>query len=172
MDSRTHTANRNTGVLDMYTYLPGRRAGSIDLRTAVGFYFRPVTESGLLRIDTAPAYSMDINTYSAFGSSSTSAWLGMFIGEYTVSSGTYVGAKVSTKNTLGSLSTWWSGSSSASSSSGYSMSSTISVDNSHWYAIWVWGGIKGSVAEEGWLSNTGVISSLDMTVPSFIWTLY
>lgn len=173
VDSKTHTANRNTGALDMDTYLGGSRgAASIDLRTAVGFYIRPLTDTGLLRVDTSPAYALSLRTFSYLQSSSSSAWLGLYIGEYAVGSNTFLGAKVASQNSLGSVSTWWSGSTVTRSSSGYGMSSTVHVDSSHWYAVWVWAGIRGSVGGDGWLWNSGIRSSLDVTVPSFTWTLY
>jgi hypothetical protein len=171
--TRTHNANRNNGTLENYLSIGGSNgAGSGDLRTAVGFYLRPVVDTGLLRIDVSPSHSTRVSTATAFSSASASAWLGLFIGEYAVGSNTYIGAPVSSQNTLVTHSTWWSGDSTSLASSGYPMTATINVDSSHWYAIWVWAGVRGSANGEGFLSYSAMHSRINVTVPSMTWTLY
>jgi hypothetical protein len=171
--TKIHNANRNNGTLENYLSIGGSNgSGSGELRTAVGFYLRPVVETGLLRIDVSPSHSTRVSTHTAFSSASASAWLGLFIGEYAVGSNTYLGAPVSFQNTLASHSTWWDGDATSLASSGFPMTSTINVDSSHWYAIWVWAGVRGSANGSGFLSYSAMHSRIDVTVPSFHWTLY
>lgn len=171
--TQTHNANRNNGTLENYLSIGGSNgAGSGDLRTAVGFYLRPVVDTGILRIDVSPSHSTRVSTHTAFSSASASAWLGLFIGEYAVGSNTYIGAPVNIQNTLVSHSTWWDGDATSLSSSGYPMTASINVDSNHWYAIWVWAGVRGSANGSGFLSYSAMHSRIDVTVPSFNWTLY
>ncbi|MDJ0823846.1 MAG: hypothetical protein QNJ09_18825 [Paracoccaceae bacterium] len=167
------TARRSSGAMGVDLYCSGRGgSGTVDVAAAVGFYFRPSTENGILRIHTAPGFVMDLDTYSALGTSRASAWIGLYVGEYEVGGNGFTSAPVNTKTTLGSLDTWWSGGSRDRSTSGYAMNAQFDVDNAHWYAIWVWCGGKAHAGGDGIFSNTGAFTDLDVTVPSMTWTLY
>ncbi|HEY8775685.1 MAG TPA: hypothetical protein VIM33_04280 [Gaiellaceae bacterium] len=140
-------------------------------RAAVGIYFRPIFANGILRISSNPAFNFNWWTICAFASAHSDAFIGLYVGKYTLAGG-FDSAPVSQQVSLWNDDSWWSGASGSGSNSGFPLSAWISVDNAHWYAIWIWCG--GSVHGSGWgtFSGSGAGANLAVTVPSIMWELF
>jgi hypothetical protein len=165
-------ANRNTGTMNFGLWTNPSRSSSAQARAAVGIYFRPATRNGILRIWANPSFNYKWWTYCAFASAHSSAFIGLYVGKYTLAGG-FVGAPVDQKISLWSDNSWWSGAGTKTgSNSGYPLFSQIAVDNSHYYAIWVWCG--GRISGKGWgtFSGSGAGAYLNARTPSISWELF
>ena len=67
------SANRTTGQMGFNIWNAGRDASG-SARAAVGIYFRPATENGILRLSSNPAFNYSWWTICAFASAHSDAW--------------------------------------------------------------------------------------------------
>jgi len=142
-------------------------------RAAVGIYFRPTTANGILRLTSNPAFNFSWWTYCVLASAHSDAFIGLYVGRYTLSGG-FDGAPVNQQISLWNDDSWWAGAGSHSgSNSAFPLFAQFNVDRSHYYALWVWCGGRASGA--GWGSafwGSGAGSNLSVTVPSIFWELF
>ena len=141
------SANRATGRMEFYAHTNPDHSSSGSVRTALGIYFRPVTSNGILRVSANPSINYRWWDYCAFASAHTDGFIGLYIGRYNLSGG-FDAAPVNQQRSIWNDSSWWSGGGGSGSNSGFGLSAQLNVDNSHWYALWVWCG--GNVSAEGW----------------------
>lgn len=140
----------------------GAWGGSGSGTAAVGVYFKPTLgDLGLLAIAATPLYSYQWRCATAFGSCSSDAWIGLYVGEYELD-GKGVAQPVLYRNSL------WSHSDSPFGLEGDSGGGVaglsfppILVDSKHFYVIWVWAG--GDAYSNGVTSYGG--SSVSIIVP-------
>ena len=140
--------------------------------TAVGIYYRPPVANGIAHLFANPSFSEAWFTYSAFDSSHSDGWLGLYVGQYTLA-GDLDRVAVSQQISLWNDDSWWSGAGyHTGSNSGYPLSAWFTVDSAHWYAMWVWAG--GSVYGDGWSTFWGsaAYSSLNVATPSISLVVY
>jgi hypothetical protein len=139
---------------------------------ALGIFFKPMTASGILRLSSNPAFSYYWWTHCAFASAHSDAFIGLYVGRYTLGN-SFDGAPVNQEIVLWSDDSWWSGAGShQGENSGYPLFAQFNVDSSHWYALWVWCG--GSASGEGWgvFSGSGADSSMSVALRSITWELF
>ena len=165
------SANRVTGRMEFYAHTNPDHSSSGSVRTALGIYFRPVTSNGILRVSANPSINYRWWDYCAFASAHTDGFIGLYIGRYNLSGG-FDAAPVNQQRSIWNDSSWWSGGGGSGSNSGFGLSAQLNVDNSHWYALWVWCG--GNVSAEGWhtFSGSGAGASMSVAVPSTTWELF
>jgi hypothetical protein len=165
------SANRATGRMDFYAHTNPDHSSSGSVRTALGIYFRPVTSNGILRVSANPSINYRWWDYCAFASAHTDGFIGLYIGRYNLSGG-FDAAPVNQQRSIWNDSSWWSGGGGSGSNSGFGLSAQLNVDNSHWYALWVWCG--GNVSAEGWhtFSGSGAGASMSVAIPSITWELF
>jgi len=165
------SANRVTGRMEFYAHTNPDHSSSGSVRTALGIYFRPVTSNGILRVSANPSINYRWWDYCAFASAHTDGFIGLYIGRYNLSGG-FDAAPVNQQRSIWNDSSWWSGGGGSGSNSGFGLSAQLNVDNSHWYALWVWCG--GNVSAEGWhtFSGSGAGASMSVAVPSITWELF
>ena len=133
----------------------------------------PPTDTGFLQVWSNPALNDDWGDWCSTDGAGSDGWVGLYIGEYVVDGGGFVGAPVDQQISLWSDSSWWSGvGSQEGSSSGYPLFAQLNVDNDHFYEIWVWGGTD--VYGAGWSTFWGSAAGGDLSasVPSITWELY
>jgi len=165
------SANRVTGRMEFYAHTNPDHSSSGSVRTALGIYFRPVTSNGILRVSANPSINYRWWDYCALASAHTDGFIGLYIGRYNLSGG-FDAAPVNQQRSIWNDSSWWSGGGGSGSNSGFGLSAQLNVDNSHWYALWVWCG--GNVSAEGWhtFSGSGAGASMSVAVPSITWELF
>lgn len=163
-------ASANTGAMNYNLWTNSRRS-SASAAAAVGIYFRPAFETGILRIWANPALSYNWWTSCAFASAHSDGWIGLNVGRYTLAGGS-AGTPVRQQTRLWNDDSWWSGASDSGSNSGYPLFAQLSVDRSHWYALWVW--IGGSISGAGWgtFSGSGAGAVMNARVPAITWELF
>lgn len=141
-------------------------------RSAVGIFFRPPTENGILDIWSNPSFNYHWWTHCAFATGHSDAFIGLYVGRYNLSGG-FDGAPVNQRISLWNDTSWWSGAGShTGSNSGFGLRARLGVDRSHYYAIWVWCGGTASGAGSGFLYAGYGGSTLSVTVPSIGWELF
>jgi hypothetical protein len=166
------SAARSSGMMRFNVNCGPNGSARASARNAVGIFFRPMTDNGILRVTARPSYSTMWGTFCSLASGSTDGWIGLYVGEYNLSGG-FNSAPVNQQIQLFSDSSWWSGTGWQSSrNSGFPLSAQFDVDGSHWYALWVWSGGDASGAGSGFLSFGGGASSININVPSITWELF
>jgi hypothetical protein len=141
-------------------------------RAAVGAFFRPPTDTGILQVWSNPALNDDWGDWCVLDGAGSDGWIGLYIGEYVVDGGGFVGAPVDQQVSLWSDSSWWNGvGAQQGSNSGYPLFAQLNVDNDHFYEIWVWGGTDVYGAGWGTFSGSGAGGDLSASVPSITWEL-
>jgi hypothetical protein len=165
------SANKTTGKMGFGIWNNSNDASGT-ARAGLGIFFRPMTANGILRLSANPAYTYSWWTYCAFASAHSDAYIGLYVGRYTLSGG-FDGAPVSQQLVLWSDDSWWSGAGShTGSSAGHPLFAQFNVDSSHYYALWVWCGGRATGAGWGTFSGSGAASNLSITVPSITWELF
>jgi hypothetical protein len=166
------SAARSSGMMGFSVSCGVYGSASASARNAVGIFFRPMTDNGILRVTATPSYSTLWGTFCVLASAYADGWIGLYVGEYSLSGG-FNSAPVNQQIQLFSDSSWWSGTGpQRSSNSGFPLSAQFDVDGSHWYALWVWSGGDASGAGSGFASYGGGISSINIQVPSITWELF
>ena len=168
------SADSKTGRWNVSDWTSFDDSSNASARAAVGVFFRPPTETGLLRVWSNPAVNFDWGDWCVLDGAGSDGWLGLYIGEYDADGGGFSGAPVDQQINLWSDSSWWSGVGEQNgSNSGYPLQATLEVDNAHFYAIWVWGGTDVYAAGWGnpfWGSGAG--GDLAAAVRSITWELH
>lgn len=136
---------------------------------AVGIYFRPVIDRGILGIWSFPSFASFWYDYAYFSAAASRAFIGLYVGRYDMA-WKFTGAVVDQRYTL------WDDSSHVSdsgwhndSSRGYSMTASCLVDRSSQYIIWVW--CWGHAFADRILGGAGAEAMLRVTVPAIAWQL-
>jgi|HubBroStandDraft_6_1064221.scaffolds.fasta_scaffold106508_3 hypothetical protein len=155
----------NAGMMsfDSWTGENGKTASGA---VAVGVYYQPdplliCGENGIMDISSNPAFQYLWDSENVFDSSHTGAFIGIYVGEYTLG-GAFVQAVVDQQ-----ISLWDSGGGSDQGmNSGYPLFASTPVDTNHFYEIWVWSG--GDAEADGWsvFWGSAALSSASVTVPS------
>lgn len=128
---------------------------------AVGGYFRPTPDNGVMDISSTPSFSYVWDSDNVLDSSHSFAFIGLYVGEYTLQ-GDFVQAVVDQK-----ISLWNStGGSDQGSNSGFPLFASCPIDSDHFYEIWVWAG--GDAEADGWslFWGSAALSSMQIYVPS------
>jgi hypothetical protein len=150
-------AKNGTMSFDAWTGDNGKTAACA---VALGSYFHPVADVGIMDVASAPAFNYVWDSDNVFDNSHTQAFLGFYVGEYTLG-GEFVRAAVDQQITL-----WDSGGGSGQgSNSGYPLFASTPVDSDHFYEIWVWSG--GDAEADGWSAFWGsaALSAASLYVP-------
>jgi hypothetical protein len=167
------SADSRNGTWGVSDWTSQNDSSNASARAAVGVFFRPPTDTGFLQVWSNPALNDDWGDWCSTDGAGSDGWVGLYIGEYVVDGGGFVGAPVDQQISLWSDSSWWSGvGSQEGSSSGYPLFAQLNVDNDHFYEIWVWGGTD--VYGAGWSTFWGSAAGGDLSasVPSITWELY
>jgi hypothetical protein len=128
---------------------------------ALGSYFQPIADVGIMDVSANPAFNYVWSSENVFDSSHTHAFLGLYVGEYTLG-GEFIRAVVDQQITL-----WDSGGGlDQGTNSGFPLLASTPVDSDHFYEIWVWSG--GDAEGDGWSVFWGseATSKANLTVPS------
>jgi hypothetical protein len=169
----TAAADAANGTWSVSDWTSLNNSSSASSRAAVGIFFRPPTENGILQVWSNPALNYFWGDWCFLDSAGSDGWLGFYIGEYAVEGGGFVTAPVDQQITLWSDNSFWSGvGQQEGSTSGFPLFAQLEVDNDHWYAIWVWGGVDVYGAGWGGLFGSGAGGDLSASVPSITWELY
>jgi hypothetical protein len=165
-------ANRLTGELDVDCDTAMNNASSAWCRAALGIYFRPVVTNGILRVSANPGFTFDWFTLCTLASAHSDAFIGLYVGSYTLAGG-FESAPVDQTISLWSDDSWWEGAGiNRGSNSGFPLFAQFNVDNAHWYAIWVWAGTAVNAAGWGTFSGSGAQGGIRAMVPSISWELF
>jgi hypothetical protein len=166
------SAGRQNGQIAVDNDTNMNNGSSASCRAAVGIYFRPVVTNGILRVSANPAFTFDWFTLCTLASAHSDAFIGLYIGRYTLAGG-FDGAPVDQRISLWDDDSWWFGAGiNTGSNSGFPLFAQLNVDNAHWYAIWIWAGANASAAGWGTFSGSGAGADLQTTVPSISWELF
>jgi hypothetical protein len=169
----TASADSANGTWSVSNWTSFDNSSNASSRAAVGIFFRPPTENGILQVWSSPALNYDWGDWCVFDGAGSDGWLGLYVGEYAVDGGGFVSAPVDQQINLWSDNSWWSGvGSQQGSNSGYPLSAQLQVDSDHFYEIWVWGGTDVYGAGWGTFSGSGAGGDLSARIPSITWELY
>lgn len=165
------SADRASGKMRFNTHSNSNHYSKASVRTALGIFFRPVTENGILRLTSRPSFNYNWWDYCTLASAHSDGFIGMYVGRYNQSGG-FDRTIVDQKRSLWSDSSWWSGGSGRGSNSGFPLSAQFNVDRSHWYALWIWCG--GNISAEGFhtFHGSGSGAVMSVAVPSITWQLF
>ncbi|GEJ59096.1 hypothetical protein [Anaeromyxobacter diazotrophicus] len=171
-DEAASSADRGTGRMSFAAWANFDHGSSASVRAALGIYFRPQTENGILHLTSAPALNFGWGDWCVLDGAHTDGWLGLIVGRYNLSGG-LDGWSVDQQLDLWSDDSWWSGTGwQTGSTSAHPLDAWFTVDSSHWYALWVWCG--GDISAAGWgiFSGSGAGSTMSVAVPSITWELF
>jgi len=152
--SGTESVDGNAGTMsyDAWTGDNGKTASS---RVALGGYFQPLADNGIMDVVSNPAISWDTETWTVFDSAHAGGFVGLYVGEYTLQ-GEFVQAVIDQQINITSVG----------STSGFTLFGSTPVDSDHFYEVWVWAG--GDAEADGWSAFWGsaALSYGNLTVPS------
>lgn len=155
----TESVDGNAGNMfyEAYTGENGKTASS---RVALGGYFQPLADNGIMNVIANPAISYDAETYTVFDSAHAGGFVGLYVGEYTLQ-GEFVQAVIDQQIDITSVAGGNHGS-----TSGYPLFGSTPVDSNHFYELWVWAG--GDAEADGWSAFWGsaALSYGNLSVPS------
>jgi hypothetical protein len=104
----------------------------VDAPSVLGWEQWRAMDTGILQVWSNPALNDDWGDWCVFDGAGSDGWVGLYIGEYVVDGGGFVGAPVDQQVRLWSDSSWWSGvGSQEGSNSGYPLFAQLNVDNDH-----------------------------------------
>jgi hypothetical protein len=145
----------NAGVMsfDAYTGQNGKTAATA---VALGGYFQPLADNGLLQVFANPSVSYDEDTWTVFDSAHAGNFIGLYVGQYTLK-GDFVQAVIDQQIHIGD---------GVGSTSGFPLLGLTPCDSDHFYEIWVWAG--GDAEADGWsvFWGSAALSYGNITVPS------
>jgi hypothetical protein len=148
-----------------------------DARAAIGIYFRPPTENGILTLSTTPSFNASFFHDGTLASSQANAWIGLYGASYNASNDSFASEMLNQMSMVFSVDTWYfSGGDDpinppSFNNSGFPLTAQFQVDNSHWYALWVWCGTH--IRAEGFgglFSGSAAITHISVNVASMIWS--
>ncbi len=151
----TTSVDGNAGRMsfDAYTGDNGKTASTA---VAVGGYFQPLADNGILEVFANPSVSYDEDTWTVFDGAHAGNFIGLYVGQYTLQ-GEFVQAVIDQQIHIGDGS---------GSTSGFPLFGFSPCDNDHFYEIWVWAG--GDAEADGWslFWGSAALSYGSITVPS------
>jgi len=151
----TTSVDGNAGTMwfDAYTGDNGKTAATA---VALGGYFQPLADNGVLYVYANPSVSYDEETWTVFDSAHAGNFIGLYVGEYTLD-GQFVQAVVDQQIHIGD---------GTGSSSGFALWGNTPCDSDHFYEIWVWAG--GDAEADGWsvFWGSAALSYGSLGVPS------
>jgi hypothetical protein len=173
--SRTATAASGQMALDLISDLDNPSIA--DAKAAIGIYFRPPTQNGILTLSATPSFIASFFHNGVLASSQANAWVGLYGASYNASDNSFASEILNQMSMVFCVDTWYfCGGDNPSSppsfnNSGLPLNAQFQVDNSHWYALWVWCGTHiGADGFGGLFSGSGAISHISVNVPSMIWS--
>lgn len=141
-------------------------------RAAIGMYFRPATENGILRVRSNISYNAFWETVCNHYTAEVEGWVGFKIERYNYSSKQYVDTILKQRKILFKDSSWWEGIGfDEESNTGYGLKAEVDVDSAHFYIIWIRCGARVQSDYSGYFSSAA-ISELKIKVPSISWELF
>jgi hypothetical protein len=146
-------ANAGTMSFDAWTGDNGKTAATA---VALGGYFQPLADNGVLQVFANPSVSYDDETWTVFDSAHAGNFIGLYVGQYTLQ-GEFVQAVIDQQIQIGDGN---------GSTSGFPLFGASPCDSDHFYEIWVWAG--GDAEADGWSVFWGSagLSYGNITVPS------
>lgn len=123
---------------------------------ALGGYFRPLADNGVMYIASNPSISYDAETWAVLDSAHAGNFIGLYVGEYTLQ-GLFVQAVIDQQIKIGD---------GQGSTSGFPLLGITPCDSNHFYEIWVWAG--GDAEADGWslFWGSAALSYGNIAVPS------
>ena len=123
---------------------------------ALGGYFQPLADNGVLYVYANPSVSYDEETWTVFDSAHAGNFIGIYVGQYTLR-GEFVQAVIDQQIHIGD---------GQGSTSGFPLFGTTPCDSDHFYEVWVWAG--GDAEADGWSAFWGSAASsvVQIAVPS------
>jgi hypothetical protein len=171
-DINSASADNENGTWSVSDWASFNDSSNASARAAVGVFFRPPTDTGILRVWANPALNFDWGDWCVLDGAGSDGWVGLYVGEYDVDGGGFVASPVDQQASLWSDNSWWAGvGEQEGSNSGYPLFAELDVDSDHFYEIWVWGGTDVYAAGWGTFSGSGSGGDLAATVPSITWEL-
>ena len=151
----TTGVNPNAGTMsyDAYTGSNGKTAATA---VALGGYFHPLADNGVMYVDANPSVSYDADTWTVFDSAHAGNFIGLYVGQYTLQ-GQFVQAVIDQQISIGNGN---------GSTSGFPLIGVTPCDSDHFYEVWVWAG--GDAEADGWslFWGSAALSFGSLTVPS------
>jgi hypothetical protein len=149
--------NAGTMSFDAYTGDNGKTASTA---VALGYYFQPLADNGIMDVFANPALNYDMETWTVLDGAHAGGFIGLYVGQYTLA-GEFVQAVVDQQIGLQNVSGGNQGS-----TSGYPLFASIPVDSDHFYEVWVWAG--GDAEADGWslFWGSAALSTANLVVPS------
>lgn len=147
------SANKN-GSFSMSAW-SGNNSGTLAVAAALGGYFQPPADEGILNISAGPSLGYDLQTWYVFDSANAGGFIGLYVGEYTLK-GEFVSAPVDQQISIAGLG----------GASSIPLFASMWADSDHFYEIWVWGGVNAE--GDGWSAFWGsaAYAELNSWVPS------
>jgi len=153
--SGTVGVDGNDGAMsfDAYTGDNGKTAAAA---VAVGGYFQPLADNGVLDVWANPSVSFTEDTWTVFDSAHAGNFIGLYVGQYTLQ-GEFVQAVIDQQIHIGD---------GDGSTSGFPLFGSTPCDSDHFYEIWVWAG--GDAEADGWsvFWGSAALSYGSIVVPS------
>jgi hypothetical protein len=153
--SGTVGVDGNDGAMsfDAYTGDNGKTAAAA---VAVGGYFQPLADNGVLDVWANPSVSFMEDTWTVFDSAHAGNFIGLYVGQYTLQ-GEFVQAVIDQQIHIGD---------GDGSTSGFPLFGSTPCDSDHFYEIWVWAG--GDAEADGWsvFWGSAALSYGSIVVPS------
>ncbi len=141
-------------------------------RAAVGIYFHPATENGILRVRSNISYNALWDTTCYYYTAETEGWAGFKIERYNYSSKQYVDTIINQRKILFKDSSWWDGVGiQEESNTGFGLKAEVDVDSAHYYIIWVRCGARVQSDFSGFYWSAAA-AELKIKVPSISWELF
>jgi hypothetical protein len=151
----TTSADGNAGTMSYEAYT-GDNGKTASTAVALGGYFQPLADNGVLEVFANPSVSYDDETWTVFDSAHAGNFIGLYVGQYTLG-GEFVQAVIDQQIPIGNGS---------GSTSGFPLVGISPCDSDHFYEIWVWAG--GDAEADGWsvFWGSAALSYGNLTVPS------
>jgi hypothetical protein len=162
----TPTADANAGTMGFQIFT-GDNGKTGDALVAVGSYFQPSTDNGIMDVAANPAFNYYWGCDNILDHSQSGAYVGIYIAECTPD-GDYVRDAVDQRIFLWNVDSGHD----QGSNSGFPLSVTTPVDSNHLYEFWVLAG--GGARGDGWGTFGGSSASCNanFTVPSITVAAY
>lgn len=151
----TTSVNPNAGTMSYQAYT-GQNGKTAATAVALGGYFHPLADNGVMYVYANPAVSYDADTWTVFDSAHAGNFIGLYVGQYTLQ-GQFVQAVIDQQIPIGN----GNGSTSA-----FPLFGATPCDSNHFYEVWVWAG--GDAEADGWslFWGSAALSYGSLTVPS------
>jgi hypothetical protein len=156
-DDATGTVNvdANGGSMNFQAYT-GNNGKTASTAVALGGYFQPLADNGVMDVWANPRISYDENTWTVLDGAHAGNFVGLYVGQYTLQ-GEFVQAVIDQQIHIGDGN---------GSTSGFPLFGSTPCDSNHFYEVWVWAG--GDAEADGWSAFWGsaALSYGNVIVPS------